>query len=222
MKYRAILFDLDGTLLNTLEDLLNSVNRGLTLLGLPRHGSDTFKYFVGEGREEMAARALPPDRRDPATLKKLVDFINEDYAAHWSDHTCLYPGISNLLDELTRRGLKMNVLSNKPDNFTKEMVDRLLSCWNFENVFGALPGVPKKPDPTQALRIARKLDITPSAFIYMGDSDTDMQTAVNAGMYPVGALWGFRTAAEIRAGGAQALIEYPMDLLALDRLHENV
>jgi phosphoglycolate phosphatase len=213
MKYRAVLFDLDGTLLDTLEDLAGAVNRGLALLGLPQHKIEAFKYFVGDGREEMASRALPDGRRDRATLEQLVDFINQDYALHWSDHTCLYRGVSDLLDELARRGLKMNILSNKPHDFTLEMASVLLKRWHFESVCGAQPSVPNKPDCTQALQIARRLAIPPSEFIYLGDSDIDMQTAVNAGMFPAGALWGFRTAQELTAGGARVLIDYPTDLL---------
>jgi phosphoglycolate phosphatase len=213
MKYRAVLFDLDGTLLNTLEDLAGSVNRGLAAMKLPQHKVEAFRYFVGDGREEMAKRALPPEKRDAASLGRLVDFINRDYTLHWSDHTCLYPGVSSLLDELTRRNILMNILSNKPHDFTCDMVSRLLGSWQFEMVFGAMPCVPKKPDITQALNIARSLKISPEEFIYLGDSDIDMKTAVNAGMYPVGALWGFRTADELRAGGAGLLIEKPAYLL---------
>jgi phosphoglycolate phosphatase len=213
MKYRAVLFDLDGTLLDTLEDLANAVNRGLALLGLPQHKIEAFKYFVGDGREEMASRALPDGRRDKATLQQLVDFINQDYALHWNDHTGLYPGVSDLLDELTRRGVKMNILSNKPHNFTQEIASGLLKRWHFESVCGALPQVPNKPDCTQALQIARRLAIPPAEFIYLGDSDIDMRTALNAGMFPAGALWGFRTAQELRTGGAGVMLDYPTDLL---------
>jgi phosphoglycolate phosphatase len=213
MKYRAVLFDLDGTLLDTLADLAGAVNRGLARLGLPQHKVEAFKYFVGDGREVMASRALPPSRRDAGTLLQLVDFINLDYALHWRDTTCLYPGISLLLDELVRRAIKMAILSNKPQDFTRDMAAGLLGAWHFEMVCGSLPSVPNKPDCTRALDIARSMEIPPAEFMYLGDSDIDMQTAVRAGMLPVGVLWGFRTAEELRAGGARLLIEKPADLL---------
>jgi phosphoglycolate phosphatase len=180
---------------------------------LPQHAVADYRYFVGEGREAMASYALPLERRDPSTLQRLVDFINVDYTAHWRDHTALYPGVSDLLDGLSARGILIAVLSNKPHAFTLEMVTLLLSRWHFGEVRGALPGVAKKPDCSQALQIARTLKVSPQEFVYVGDSGIDMQTAVGAGMYPAGALWGFREAAELREGGAQLLLEHPTNLL---------
>jgi phosphoglycolate phosphatase len=213
LKYRAVLFDLDGTLLDTLEDLAGAVNKGLGNMGLPLHEIQSYKYFISSGREEMVTRALPPQSRDSATVKRLVDFVNQEYTLHWCDHTRPYSGVTELLDSLTIRKIRMTILSNKPHNFTEAMVARLLSCWHFEAVVGALPGVPIKPDCTAAIKIARELNIAPSQFLYLGDSDIDMQTAVNAGMYPVGATWGFRTGEEIKAGGAATLIDRPDELL---------
>lgn len=213
MKYKAVLFDLDGTLLDTLEDLAGAVNKGLAYLGFPQHETQAYKYFISSGREEMAARALPKQKRDAHTVKRLVDYLNAEYTQHWSDHTRPYAGVPELLDSLTLRKIRMTILSNKPHNFTAAMVTTLLSYWHFEVVVGALPGVPIKPDCTSALRIAQQLNIKPAEFLYLGDSDIDMQTAVNAGMYPVGATWGFRTGEELKAGGAAVLIDRPEDLL---------
>ena len=213
MKYKAILFDLDGTLLDTLEDLAASVNSGLADLGFPQHRISDYKYFVGWGREEMAARALPEGKRDPALIDRLCEIINREYMQHWSDHTRPYDGIPEMLDTLTSRRVTMTVLSNKPHDFTELMVTRLLSRWHFEIVAGASPDMPKKPDCTVALNICRQLKTEPRKFLFLGDSEIDMQTAVNAGMYPVGALWGFRTAAELKAGGAKKLIKDPRELL---------
>ena len=215
VKYEAVIFDLDGTLLNTLEDLLDAVNHGLTTLGFPLHGAAEFKYFVGEGREVMAALSLPETQRDQATVSRLSEYIDEYYAQHWTEHTRPYPGIPELLNALTVRGIPMAVLSNKPHNFTEMNISTLLAQWRFEVVIGAMPSVPKKPDCTAALKISRQLGIDPSSFIYLGDSDIDMKTAVNAGMYPVGVLWGFRTSQELLAGGAKKLIDRPSGLLEL-------
>jgi len=213
IRHRAVLFDLDGTLLNTLEDLAIAVNRGLSSLGFPQHPAEKYKYFIGWGREEMVAKAIPQDHRDSMTIERAVEICDIHYAQHWADNTSLYPGISEMLDELASRSIKMSILSNKPHDFTVSMVKRFLANWKFESVRGAAPGVPHKPDPTAAGQIAGEMKICPGEFLYLGDSDIDMQTAVNAGMYPVGALWGFRTASELKAGGAAALIARPLELL---------
>ncbi len=213
MKYKTVLFDLDGTLLDTLKDIADSVNKALSHFGFPKHEVEAYKHFIGDGREAMVSRALPEHCRDEATVSKLVTEINEEYAKHWADNTRPYRGIPRLLDALTIRGIKTAVLSNKPDGSTKLMVSKLLSRWRFEVVAGAQPFIPKKPDPTAALQIAQRLNIQSSEFLYLGDSDVDMKTATAAGMYPVGALWGFRNADELLTGGAKELIKNPTDLL---------
>ncbi|MFC1977539.1 HAD family hydrolase [Chloroflexota bacterium] len=213
MKYRGILFDLDGTLLNTLQDIADSANEALSHLGFPEHGVEAYKNFVGEGREVLAARALPAHHRDAATVSRLLEHMNEEYSNRWANNTLPYEGIPDLLDALTSRNIKMAILSNKAHDSTEIMVSEMLSQWHFEAVAGALPSVAKKPDSTAALRIAQQLGMHPVEFLYLGDSDIDMKTAIGAGMYPVGALWGFRSAEELLAGGAKTLIEHPSDLL---------
>lgn len=215
MTYKAALFDLDGTLLDTLEDIADSTNRALDYFGFPQHKVEAYKYFIGDGREALAVRALPENHRDTAIVDRLVARMAEEYAKYWSDNTRPYKGIPELLDTLTGRGIIMSILSNKPHDFTELMVSRLLSPWRFQIVAGASPDIPKKPSPSAALDIAKRLKIRPGAFLYVGDSDVDMKTAVSAGMYPVGATWGFRTADELLAGGAKVLIEKPTDLLKL-------
>ena len=213
MKHRAVLFDLDGTLLNTLQDLADSVNKGLASLGFPKHNTETYKTLIGEGREVLAERALPENHRDIDTVHKLLACINSEYATHWADNTHPYPGIPELLDALTADDIEMVVLSNKADDLTKMNVSKMLARWNFALVAGSRPPLPNKPDPTAALQIAKQLDISPSQFLYLGDSGIDMETANGAGMYPVGALWGFRSADELLAAGAKALIKHPVELL---------
>ena len=213
MKHRAVLFDLDGTLLNTLQDIANSVNKGLRQLGFPQHELDAYKYLVGEGRTVLATLALPENHRDEVTIHNLLDYINEEYALHWADNTRPYPGIPELLDALSADGIKIAVLSNKADDLTKTNVSMMLSQWHFASIVGADSSVPNKPDPTSALHIASHLNIKPAEFLYLGDSGIDMQTANRAGMYPIGALWGFRSTAELLDSGAKALIEHPLELL---------
>ena len=213
MKYSAVLFDLDGTLLDTLKDIADSVNSALGHLDFPQHELEAYKYFAGNGREAMATHALPEHHRKAATVDKLVTYINEEYSKRWANNTRPYQGVPNLLDALTSSGIKMAILSNKQHSFTELMVSRLLPRWRFELVVGALPSVPKKPNPTAALQIAQRLNIRPLEFLYLGDSDVDMKVATAADMYPIGALWGFRTADELLSSGARALIQQPTDLL---------
>lgn len=215
MKYKAVLFDLDGTLLDTLQDIADAVNRSLAQMGLPSHTLKAYRYFVGDGREALAVRSLPERCRDQASVRRLVELIDSEYSACWARNTRPYPGMAALLDDLARRNVRMAILTNKEHALAEEMVSELLSQWRFEAIAGASPDIPKKPDPASALQIARSLEIHPAGIAYLGDTDIDMKTAVRAGMYPVGALWGFRTREELLAGGAKALVESPCDLLRL-------
>jgi len=215
MVYRAVIFDLDGTLLDTLGDIASSANRVLRSFGFPQHEIEAYKYFVGDGREALVARILPSDHQDATTVAITVDCIGNEYDQYWADNTHPYEGISELLEALTVRGIKMVVLSNKGDDSTKLMVSKLLPHWRFELVLGVRPSVPRKPDPAAALEIAEHLKIVPREFLYLGDTDTDMKTAKAAGMYPIGVLWGFRTADELIANGARALISNPIELLKI-------
>lgn len=215
MKYEAVLFDLDGTLLDTLQDIADSVNKGLRYLNLPEHKTNDYMALIGEGREVLAARALPEAHRNSTNVQKLLAHINAEYSVHWADNTRPYQGVAELLDGLTAKGIKLAVLSNKADDLVKMMVNKLLPQWRFIAVTGAKPAVPHKPDPTAALQIASESGISPSHFLYLGDSEIDMKTANGAGMYPLGALWGFRSAEELLDGGAKALLKHPEQLLDL-------
>jgi phosphoglycolate phosphatase len=207
------LFDLDGTLLNTLQDVADAVNQGLAYLSFPQHTLETYKTLIGEGRDVLVRRALPVDHRDDETALKLLNLVNAEYQIHWSDNTRPYPGIPELLDVLTAKRIKIAVLSNKADDLTNLCVTKLLSQWRFTLVAGAKPSVPNKPDPTAALQIAKQLDINPTEFLYLGDSDIDMKTANRAGMYAIGAGWGFRSEQELLGAGAKAVIRNPGELL---------
>jgi phosphoglycolate phosphatase len=215
MKYQAVIFDFDGTLLDTLQDLAESVNGVLNRSGFPEHSLEAYRHFVGDGVEELARRVLPDSHRDEATVNTILAAIREDYRQRWPNHTRPYEGIPELLDALTARGVKMAIVTNKPDDSTRTMAARLLHRWKFDVIVGATPDLPKKPDPQGALEIAQRLGLPPGAFLYVGDSDIDMKTANAAGMYPVGALWGFRTADELIRNGAKALIRKPLELLEL-------
>jgi len=215
MGYKAVIFDLDGTLLDTLRDLAEATNVALAELGFPSHLPAAYRYFVGDGRDLLAYRALPATSRDAKTINRLVELINREYELRWRQHSFPYPGIPELLDALTAKQVKMAVLSNKAHNFTEEMVKQMLAKWHFNAIYGAGSQAPKKPDPQSTLQISRELGIPVTEFVFVGDTDIDMKTATAAGMYPVGALWGFRTAAELKNSGARLLISHPLELLSL-------
>jgi phosphoglycolate phosphatase len=213
MAYRALLFDMDGTLLDTLQDIADSMNAVLEAHGFPVHPAYKYKRFVGGGIEMLARRVIPADRFEEGLVRELSEGMSREYSKRWDRFARLYPGVDGMLDGLVRRGARLSLLSNKPDHFTRMMYEKYLSAWEFEIVRGARLDAPKKPDPCAALLIARHMDLAPGEFIYLGDSDTDMKTAVAAGMHPVGALWGFRDADELLANGAKELLERPEEIL---------
>ena len=215
MKFKAVLFDLDGTLLDTLDDLADSMNAVLEASGYPVHDVEAYKYFVGNGLRNLTERCLPGEHRTPAEIDFHLDKLRKEYEARWDKKTRPYRGIPELLDALAGKGIKIAVLSNKADEFAVRVVKKLLPDWRFEAVVGEKPGYPKKPDPSGAIAIAAQLGIPCNEFLYLGDTNVDMKTAVSAGMYAVGALWGFRKADELAEGGARVLIPEPAALLDL-------
>jgi len=212
VRYRAILFDLDGTLLDTVSDLADSMNSVLSAAGLPVHDTQAYKYFVGKGMKNLTYKALPDSYRVNDTVDRYVKAMLEEYEKRWDKKTKPYKGICEMLDTLVNHDMRLAILSNKTDQFTKKTVERFLSDWEFEYVFGEREGIPKKPDPTSALEIAGLMSLDSKDFIYLGDSGTDMQTARAAGMYAVGAGWGFRKIEELISAGAQKIINKPEEL----------
>jgi phosphoglycolate phosphatase len=216
MAFQAVLFDLDGTLMDTIEDLAGAMNVALAAFGFPACSVAQCKYFVGDGVRNFVIRALPEDKRgDSELIAKVSKIYRDAYDKGWAVKTRPFDGIPELLDGLAARGLKMVVFTNKPDDVAKLMVAKLLPDYHFDDVVGAREGKPHKPDPTVPLELAGKLGVPPAQFVYIGDTNTDMQTANAAGMFPVGALWGFRTADELKANGAKVLIAHPTELLKL-------
>jgi len=215
MQFRGIIFDLDGTLLNTLDDIGTCANLVLNRRGFPCHEISEYRYFVGDGAAMLIQRALPEKNRDPDTVSACAKEFKEIYQKNRDSATVLYPGIPELLNELAVRKIKKAILSNKPHELTVNTVNNLLAKWSFDIVFGQRDHAPKKPDPASALEIAKHLDIVPSEFLYLGDSSVDMQTAVSAGMFPVGALWGYREKNELRKNGAKMMINTPHEILEL-------
>ena len=212
-RITAVIFDLDGTLIDSIEDLADSMNTVLENLGYPIHDTESYKHMVGDGVRILAERALTETIRDEITIERCLEKFKEEYAARWATKTHSYEGIPDLLDELETRQIQMNILSNKIDYFTKLTVSRFFPRHKFYYVMGAVPSLPEKPDPAGAFLIAQKLGISTQQFLFLGDTNTDMMTAVAAGMFPVGALWGFRAEKELRESGASEVIAHPMELL---------
>ena len=213
MRFAAAVFDLDGTLLDTLADLADSTNAALAAAGHPLHPIDAYRYFIGNGIENLVRCALPATARDDASVARAKAAMEAEYSRRWQAKTQPYAGVPELLDALSERQMPMAILSNKPQAFTRLTVDALLPRWSFHPVCGAQPNVPRKPDPAAALYIAAALGHSPEECLYLGDTDTDMQTATRAGMYALGATWGFRSGDELRRSGARDLLDAPLDLL---------
>ncbi|HEY1686695.1 MAG TPA: HAD family hydrolase [Tepidisphaeraceae bacterium] len=215
MPYRAILFDLDGTLLDTLDDIADAGNAALTSHGFPAHPVPAYRHFVGEGVATLIQRILAENHRDEATLAAVAKSYVAAYQKNWNIKSRPYPGIPEMLDELARRQIRLAILSNKPHDFTCQCVETFLAKWKFEEVLGATAKLPRKPNPAAALHVAQMMQLPPADFLYLGDTNTDMQTAVAAGMYPVGVLWGFRDRPELEAAGAKTIIAHPSELITL-------
>lgn len=214
MYFKAVIFDLDGTLLDTLEDIGYSMNRVLSDHGFPTYEIDRYRYFVGDGVSMLVKRTLPPDA-DKGITDQCVREFHEEYDRNNNKRTKLYDGMAEALDGLSERGMRLAVLSNKTHDAAVKCVKAFLSGWEFEMVLGLQTGIPRKPDPAGALRITEFFKMKPEKCLYVGDTGVDMRTALAAGMYPAGALWGFRTEDELHESGALALMRRPQEILHL-------
>lgn len=215
MNIKLVIFDLDGTLLNTIEDLTSSVNYVLKKHEYPTHSVEQYKYFVGDGITKLIERAVPKELCTAELVAKLQSDFVEYYAIHGKDNTKLYDGIMELLSELKNRNVMLAVASNKHHPATIDIINHYFSDDTFSLVYGKREGVDPKPDPTIVHDIIRQSGVVARQVLYVGDSSTDMQTAQNALVCPVGVTWGFRTRQELDSHGARYIIDSPMELLSL-------
>ncbi|MBV5327909.1 MAG: HAD family hydrolase [Chlorobium sp.] len=215
MPCKAVIFDLDGTLLNTLEDIVNTLNSVLYQHNYPQHSVDACRFLVGHGMRELVKKALPEEAGTPEIIDSMLEDLLIHYAENWNVHSRPYEGIAAMLDELTAQGIKKAILSNKADNFTRLCAEQLLSDWHFDMVMGHTDTFTHKPDPSGALFIAGQLGIEPGDILYVGDSGIDMLTATRAGMFPLGVLWGFRPESELLQFGAKALVKEPGEIITM-------
>lgn len=212
----GIVFDLDGTLLDSLADIANAGNAVLAAHGFPVHSVDAYKLFVGDGVRRLVHRLVPPaHQRDPGLLEAILREYAAQYGRTWNVQSRLYDGVTELLDALVQRGIRLAVLSNKPQAATERCVEYYLPQYTFAAVLGQQADRPPKPDPTGVREILAHLGVAADACGYVGDTGVDMQTALSAGMFAVGATWGFRDVGELQAAGAQAIIDRPCELLDL-------
>lgn len=211
MTKLAAVFDLDGTLLDTIDDLAYAVNTALTENGFPTHPREAYFYFVGNGARTLVQRALPQDV-EKTVFETVYARYSELYEAHWNVFTKPYDGILELLAALRADGIPLGVVSNKVHDRTLEVIDTFFPN-TFDAVFGNRPGVPLKPDPAGVFNALAALGSDPAHAFYLGDTGVDIETGKRAGIYSAGALWGFRTAEELTAAGADILCAAPSDAL---------
>lgn len=218
-KYKAVIFDLDGTLLNTLEDLMNSVNHGLTFVNMPERTLEEIRHFVGNGVHRLIELAVP-EGTDREKTEMVFSLFKEHYALHCNDKTDLYPGIPELLQDLRERGFLMAIVSNK----LQEGVDALNRQYfaPYTRVaIGAREGILKKPAPDTVFEALRILGISKEEAVYVGDSEVDIATAANAGMDCITVAWGFRTRQEQEKAGGKIFVDRPEDIVFLLYEEEN-
>ncbi|HDP95610.1 MAG TPA: HAD family hydrolase [Candidatus Aminicenantes bacterium] len=215
---QAVVFDLDGTLLDSLADIAEAANRSLKQAGFPHHPPGQYAIFVGNGMRTMVERIIPSDSLDKDTVEAVLAGVRRHYARNWRNHTRPYPGIAPLISGLHRRGTHLAVLSNKPREFLEKQVQWFFPDNPFSAVVGAEKETPLKPDPTALLKLIKTMDCLPQNTLMVGDTAVDIHTAHAAGAVAAGVLWGFRSQEELESAGAEILVGFPAELLSfIDR-----
>lgn len=213
MNFQAAIFDLDGTLINSLEDLADSANAMLASYGFSTHPLDPYRYFVGNGSRKLIERCLPKEKAaDPEFVEEALQRYKEIYAHHTEDKTRPYVGILPALQMLQQQGIPMGICTNKHQSAADEIVAHMFPQGLFRTISGDRPGLPRKPHPQKVLKMAEDFGVAPGRVAYFGDTSVDMDTAHNAGFYAVGVLWGFRPQEELVAHGADILLASPEEI----------
>lgn len=214
MKEKAIIFDMDGTLIDSLKDIAICANRVLEEFELPIHPLEDYKYFVGGGALVLIENCTPKNLEEEKLQKVLKRFL-EIYDTKLQGNTKPYEGINELLKQLDKKDIKVGILSNKPHEFTLKYAQKFFSEFNILEIHGQKKNIPKKPNPKAAIDIAKAFNIPCEDILFVGDSDVDMQTAKNASMQAVGVSWGFRGVEELIENGADFIVKTPKDILDL-------
>lgn len=210
---KTVIFDLDGTLLDSIEDIASSMNKVLESLQLPTHKIEDYKYFVGGGVDILVENAL--NNQSKEIKDEVTKRFKIEYDGKLHSKTLPYDGIYELLDELKKLDINLAVLSNKPHEFTVSYVNHFFKNYNFKEIHGQKKDVPKKPDPKAALDIVKCLDSSCENTYFIGDTKIDMQTAKSANMTAIGVLWGFRDEKELRDFGADFIVSNPLEILKI-------
>ena len=213
MTYTAVIFDLDGTLVNSLEDLADSANEMLASYGFPTHPVDPFRYFVGNGSRKLVERCLPESKQgDAAFVTEALAKYKACYEKNLLHKTRPYDGIREMLQTLQQKGIPLGICTNKHQSAATAIVDTFFPAGTFMDNIGDRDGLPRKPDPQKVLLIASHMGVKPAEVAYFGDTSVDMDTAQNAGFLAVGVTWGFRPKEELEEHGAKVLLNHPQEL----------
>ena len=210
---KLVIFDLDGTLLDTIADLAESANHALKQLGYPTRDVEKIRTFVGNGVNKLLFRALPDEEKTEENMMRMRTHFVPYYDAHNADLSAPYPGIVDLLEELQAKGLMIAVASNKYQEATVKLVKHYFPMIDFVEVLGQREGINVKPDPTIVFDILKKAGVSKEETLYVGDSGVDMQTAINAGVDAIGVTWGFRPRTELEDFHPMGLIDQAEELL---------
>lgn len=222
MNFKAAIFDLDGTVLDTISDLAAAMNKMLSSLGFPERELGFHKAAVGRGMKSYVKSCIPDNLKDDeALINKCTDIMKEYYAEMWNIHTKPYNGVCELLEYMVNSEMKINILSNKVHSAVLKIADYFFADFNFSCVYGERSEKPKKPDPTVALEIAEKLSFLPEEILFIGDSSFDMLTACNAKMFPMGAAWGYQSCEVLEKSGALFLANTPFDIIDFLKKNNN-
>ncbi|MCT4614777.1 MAG: HAD-IA family hydrolase [Marinifilaceae bacterium] len=210
--FKAVIFDLDGTLVDSIYDISDSANIALEKNNFPTHDIESYKKFVGNGVRKLMRDALGGNCTEEAFNKCFKEFM-EVYADNCTNKTRPYDGIDNFLSQLNKRGIKMAVLSNKVNDLTQKVVKDIFSKYGIENAYGACDSIPRKPDPTGLFKLMDDLDVDKKSCLFVGDSEADIRTAKNAGIKVAGVCWGYRTKEVLITEAADYIVEHPSELI---------
>jgi len=204
-KYSGVIFDLDGTLVYTIEDIGDSMNEVLKIYNLDTFSYEEYKQKIGRGLRRLVINSFPEDTIE-STIDEALETLYKVYAKKYLNKSKPYDGIRDLLCILNKKGLKLAVNSNKKDEYTKNIINKFFDNIPFTNIYGEREGIPNKPNPTSTLEIAKNMNLEPSEILFIGDSEVDILTATNANMDSVGVLWGFRDYDVLKKSGAKYMV----------------
>ncbi len=215
MNIKGVIFDLDGTLLDTMADIAIALNHGLESIGCPTFTKYEYERFVGGGLDKTMRYCLPEEKHNPETIDQLMSIFRNYYESHWLANTSAFEGINDMLTMLLDANIKIAVATNKPEPHASQSMQYFFADCAFDHILGVADGVPAKPDPYMPNTIMEKWQMSPSEVMFVGDTEVDIQTAVNAGCQGIGVTWGFRNRDELISAGADTVIDHPSELCGI-------